>query len=52
MPALVDGGLVIADSEAIAEYLNETIAEPAMQQWQANWTLTPRHATLAGSKTP
>jgi len=30
MPALVDGGLVIADSEAIAEYLNETIAEPAM----------------------
>jgi glutathione S-transferase len=30
MPALVDGGLVIADSEAIAEYLNETIAAPAM----------------------
>ena len=30
MPALVDRGLVIADSEAIAEYLNETIAEPAM----------------------
>lgn len=30
MPALVDGDLVIADSEAIAEYLNETMAEPAM----------------------
>ena len=30
MPALIDGGLVIADSEAISEYLNETIAEPAM----------------------
>jgi glutathione S-transferase/maleylpyruvate isomerase len=30
MPALLDGDLVIADSEAIAEYLNETIAEPAM----------------------
>ena len=30
MPALVDGDLVIADSEAIAEYLNETIAKPAM----------------------
>ena len=30
MPALIDGGLVIADSVAIAEYLNETIAEPAM----------------------
>jgi glutathione S-transferase/maleylpyruvate isomerase len=30
MPALVDGDLVIADSEAIAEYLNEIIAEPAM----------------------
>jgi glutathione S-transferase len=30
MPAIVDGDLVLADSEAIAEYLNETIAEPAM----------------------
>ena len=30
MPAMIDGDLVIADSEAIAEYLNETIAEPAM----------------------
>jgi glutathione S-transferase/maleylpyruvate isomerase len=30
LPALVDDGLVIADSEAIAEYLNEVIAEPAM----------------------
>lgn len=30
MPALIDGDLVLADSEAIAEYLNETIAEPAM----------------------
>ena len=30
LPALVDGDLVIADSEAIAEYLNETIAEPPM----------------------
>jgi glutathione S-transferase/maleylpyruvate isomerase len=29
-PALMDGGLVTADSEAISEYLNETIAEPAM----------------------
>jgi glutathione S-transferase len=30
MPAMVDGDLVIADSEAIAEYLNETVAEPPM----------------------
>ena len=30
LPALVDGDLVIADSEAIAEYLNEVIVEPAM----------------------
>jgi glutathione S-transferase len=30
MPAMIDGDLVIADSEAIAEYLNEAIAEPAM----------------------
>jgi len=30
MPALIDGDLVIADSEAIAEYLNEIIAEPDM----------------------
>ncbi|MFT5599445.1 MAG: glutathione S-transferase [Gammaproteobacteria bacterium] len=30
MPAMIDGDFVIADSEAIAEYLNETIAEPAM----------------------
>jgi glutathione S-transferase len=30
MPALIDGDLVIADSEAIAEYLNETITEPTM----------------------
>ena len=30
MPALVDGDLVIADSEAIAEYLNELITEPTM----------------------
>lgn len=30
MPAMVDGDLVIADSEAIAEYLNEIITEPAM----------------------
>jgi glutathione S-transferase len=30
MPAIVDGDLVLADSEAIAEYLNETLAEPAM----------------------
>lgn len=30
MPAIVDGDLVLADSEAIAEYLNETISEPAM----------------------
>jgi glutathione S-transferase len=30
MPALVDGDLVLADSEAIAEYLNEIITEPAM----------------------
>jgi len=30
MPALVDGDFVLSDSEAIAEYLNETIAEPAM----------------------
>jgi glutathione S-transferase len=30
MPAIIDGDLVLADSEAIAEYLNETIAEPAM----------------------
>jgi len=30
MPAMIDGDLVIADSEAIAEYLNEIITEPAM----------------------
>lgn len=30
MPAMVDGDLVIADSEAIAEYLDETVAEPPM----------------------
>jgi glutathione S-transferase/maleylpyruvate isomerase len=30
MPAMVDGDLVIADSEAIAEYLNEKIKQPAM----------------------
>ena len=30
MPALVDGDLVLADSEAIAEYLEETRPEPAM----------------------
>jgi len=30
MPALVDGDLVLADSEAIAEYLNETVVEPPM----------------------
>lgn len=30
MPALIDGDLVLADSEAIAEYLNDTITEPAM----------------------
>ncbi len=30
MPAIVDGDLVLADSEAIAEYLNETIDQPAM----------------------
>ena len=30
MPAIVDGDLVLADSEAIAEYLNEIIDQPAM----------------------
>ncbi|MCP4331807.1 MAG: glutathione S-transferase family protein [Gammaproteobacteria bacterium] len=30
MPALVDGDLLLADSEAIAEYLNETIDQPPM----------------------
>ena len=30
MPALIDGDLVLADSEAIAEYLNDTVAEPTM----------------------
>jgi glutathione S-transferase len=30
MPAMIDGEIVIADSEAIAEYLDETISEPAM----------------------
>lgn len=30
LPALVDGDLLIADSEAIAEYLNERHLEPAM----------------------
>ena len=30
LPALADGGLLIADSEAIAEYLNEKHAEPPM----------------------
>ncbi len=30
LPALIDGELVLADSEAIAEYLNEKQPEPAM----------------------
>ena len=30
MPAIEVDGLVLADSEAIAEYLEETVAEPAM----------------------
>ena len=30
LPALVDGSLTLADSEAIAEYLNEKFPEPAM----------------------
>lgn len=30
LPALVDDGVLIADSEAIAEYLNEKYPEPAM----------------------
>ena len=30
MPAMIDGDIVIADSEAIAEYLNEKIANPVM----------------------
>ena len=30
LPALVDGALLIADSETIAEYLNEKFPEPAM----------------------
>jgi glutathione S-transferase len=30
MPAMIDGDLVIADSEAIAEYLDEAIVNPAM----------------------
>ena len=30
LPALLDGSLLIADSEAIAEYLNETHPEPPM----------------------
>lgn len=30
MPAIVDGDFVLADSEAIAEYLDETRPEPAM----------------------
>ena len=30
MPAMINGDLIIADSEAIAEYLNETIVDPAM----------------------
>ena len=30
MPAMIDGDVVIADSEAISEYLNEKFAEPAM----------------------
>lgn len=30
LPALVDGDLLLADSEAIAEYLNEKVPEPAM----------------------
>lgn len=30
LPALIDDGLLLADSEAIAEYLNEKFPEPAM----------------------
>ena len=30
LPALVDGGLLLADSEAIAEYLDETYPDPPM----------------------
>ena len=30
MPAMIDGDVIIADSEAIAEYLNEKFVEPAM----------------------
>ncbi len=30
MPAIVDGDLVLADSEAIAEYLDEALPEPPM----------------------
>lgn len=30
MPAIVDGDLVLADSEAIAEYLDETMPQPPM----------------------
>ena len=30
LPALVDGDLIIADSEAIAEYLNEKYPQPSM----------------------
>jgi glutathione S-transferase len=35
MPAIADGELVLADSEAIAEYLEETHPEPAMLPRQA-----------------
>jgi glutathione S-transferase len=30
MPAMIDGDLVLADSEAIAEYLNERLPDPPM----------------------
>jgi glutathione S-transferase/maleylpyruvate isomerase len=35
MPAIADGDLVLADSEAIAEYLEETHPQPAMLPRQA-----------------
>jgi hypothetical protein len=34
MFALIDGDLLLDDSAAIAEHLNEIIVEPGMQYWR------------------
>ena len=45
LPALVDGSLVIADSEAIAEYLEEKYPVPAMLPGEPS-SVSYTHLTL------